>query len=62
VTFVDGRAWMTATTNGVLEIDLATNEILRRVPVPAGLSVALEVDGVLWVTSFGTSHLWRVEL
>lgn len=62
VSFVDGRAWLTATTRGALEIDLERNEILRRVPVPAGLTVAREVDGVLWVTSFGTSHLWRVEL
>ena len=62
VSFIDGRAWITSTIQGAIEIDLATNEELRRVPIRSGLTVAREADGVLWATSFGSSYLWRVPL
>jgi streptogramin lyase len=61
VTFVDGRAWLTVSGGGVVEIDLATNEILRTIPVPGSTLVAREAVGALWVTSFDTSELWRIE-
>jgi YVTN family beta-propeller protein len=61
VTFVDGRAWLTVSGAGVIEIDLESNDVLRTIPVPGSTLVAREAAGVLWVTSFDTSELWRIE-
>lgn len=61
VTFVDGRAWLTVSGGGVVEIDLASNEILRTIPVPGSTLVAREATDSLWVTSFETNELWRIE-
>lgn len=61
VTFVDGRAWLTVSGGGVVEIDLASNDVLRTIPVPGSTLVAREVAGALWVTSFDTNELWRIE-
>jgi len=61
VTFVGGRAWLTVGGTGAIEIDLASNDILRTIPVPGSTLVAREAAGALWVTSFETSELWRIE-
>jgi hypothetical protein len=61
VTFVDGRAWLTASGAGVIEIDLSSNEVLRTISVPDSTLVARESGGFLWVTNFNTSELWRIE-
>ena len=59
VTFAEGRAFVTSGTDGVVEIDLATNTVVRTTPVPAPW-VARSVDGVLWVTDFNNSNFWRI--
>ena len=61
VTFEAGRAWLTASGAGVTEIDLASNDVLRTIPVPGSTLVAREAAGALWVTSFDTSRLWRID-
>jgi YVTN family beta-propeller protein len=61
VTFLDGRAWLTVSGGGVIEIDIESNDILRTIPVPGSTLVAREAAGALWVTSFDTSELWRIE-
>jgi YVTN family beta-propeller protein len=61
VTFADGRAWLTVSGTGVSEIDLASNDVLRTIPVPGSQLVAREAAGALWVTAFDTSDLWRFE-
>jgi len=61
VTFADGRAWLTVSGGGVIEIDLASNVVLRTIPVPGSTLVAREAAGALWVTAFDTSELWRIE-
>jgi YVTN family beta-propeller protein len=62
VTFVDGRAWLSVSGTGAVEVDLSTNEVLRTIHVPAATLLAREIDGVLWVTNFDTSDLWRIDL
>jgi YVTN family beta-propeller protein len=61
VTFFDGRAWLTAGDDGLIEIDLASNDVLRTIPVPGSTLVARETTSALWVTAFDTSELWRIE-
>jgi streptogramin lyase len=60
VTFANGHAWLSVESVGVVEIDLATNAVLRTIPL-ASPDIAREVDGVLWVTDFESSELWRIE-
>jgi streptogramin lyase len=60
-TFVEGRAWLTVTGVGVIEIDLASNDVLRTIPIPGSQLLAREAVGSLWVTSFETSQLLRIE-
>jgi hypothetical protein len=60
VTFEAGRAWLTASGGGVIEIDLASNHVLRTIPVPGSTLVARESAGVLWVSLFDESELWRI--
>jgi DNA-binding beta-propeller fold protein YncE len=62
VTFAGDHAWLTVRGVGVLEVDLATNQVTRTLPMPGAPLVALEADGVLWVTDFTTSALWRIGL
>jgi hypothetical protein len=60
VTFASGHAWLSVGAVGVVEIDLATNAVLRTIPL-ASPDIAREIDGVLWVTDFQSSDLWRIE-
>lgn len=62
ISFADDHAWMAVTGQGVLEIDLATNKVTRTIPVLPAPLVPLEAGGVLWVTDFENSVLWRIEL
>ncbi|HET7472649.1 MAG TPA: hypothetical protein VFJ71_05960 [Candidatus Limnocylindrales bacterium] len=62
VTFSGDHAWMTVTGQGVLEIDLATNQVRRTIPVLPSPLVAREAGGALWVTDFEQSQLWRIDL
>jgi hypothetical protein len=52
---------LTVGGTGVIEIDLASNAVLRTIPVPGSTLLAREVAGALWVTAFDTSELWRLE-
>lgn len=61
IAFGGGRAWLTVFIVGVVEIDLATNEVVRTIPVLPAPSVPLESEGVLWVTDVDNSYLWRIE-
>ena len=61
VTFAGGRAWLTVSGAGVIEVDLASNDVVRTIPVPGSTLVAREAAGFLWVTAFDTSELWRIE-
>jgi streptogramin lyase len=61
VTFAEDRAWLTASSTGAMEIDLASNEILRTIAVPGSTLLARELLGALWVTSIETSELWRID-
>jgi hypothetical protein len=61
VSFVDGRAWLSVPLVGVVEINLATNLPLRTVPLTPA-DIPREINGVLWVTDFNNSALWRIEL
>jgi hypothetical protein len=49
-------------SQGALEIDPTTSEVTRTIPVPPAALVPFEADGVLWVTDFENSILWRIEL
>lgn len=60
VTFADGHAWLSVERVGVLRIDLATNAVVRTIPLSSP-DIAREVGGVLWVTDFESSDLWRIE-
>jgi streptogramin lyase len=60
--FAGDHAWLTVTDVGVREIDLATNEVIRTIPVLPAPLVPLEAFGALWVTDFDNSVLWRVDL
>lgn len=62
VSFAGDRAWLTVTRVGAREIDLATNEVRRTIPVLPSPLVPLEAFGELWVTDFDASVLWRVDL
>lgn len=62
VSFAGDHAWLTVRGVGVLEIDLATNRVRRTIPVRPAPLVPLEADGVLWVTDFESSALWRIVL
>jgi DNA-binding beta-propeller fold protein YncE len=61
VSFVDGRAWLATSLNGVIELDLATGQEIRTVPITGNPAVPREDAGVLWVTDFDNSFLWRIE-
>lgn len=60
ITFAGDHAWLTATLVGALEIDLATNTVVRTIPIPGSPLVPRELSGVLWVTDFDNHDLWRV--
>ena len=62
VSFAGGHAWMTVGGIGVREIDLATNQVTRTIPLQGSPLVPFEADGVLWVTDFENSVLWRIVL
>ena len=62
VAFGVGHAWVTVSNVGVLEIDLETNDIVRTIPLLPSPHVPFETDGVLWVTDFDRSELWRLDL
>jgi DNA-binding beta-propeller fold protein YncE len=61
VSFAAGRAWLVVSLVGVVEIDLATNQVIQTIPVFQTPLVAREANGVLWVTDFDNSYLWRIE-
>jgi hypothetical protein len=62
ISFADGSGWLTAAGDGVIEIDLATNQAGRVIPVPGAPNVSHVTDSVLWITDFSGNLLWRVEL
>ncbi|HEY3334032.1 MAG TPA: hypothetical protein VGK16_02255 [Candidatus Limnocylindrales bacterium] len=61
ISFAGDRAWVTLRHGGVLEVDRATMKVTRTIPVPGYPLVPLESAGVLWVTDFESSALWRIE-
>jgi hypothetical protein len=63
VTFAAGSAWTTieGDTN-LLEVDPATNQIVRELPIgPMPIKVHFAFDA-LWVTDFVSSEVWRISL
>lgn len=62
ISFAGDHAWLAVDRQGVLEIDLATTTVTRRIPVLPAPLVPLEAGGVLWVTDFESSVLWRIDL
>ena len=62
ISFAGDHAWLTVSGVGVREIDLATNEVRRTIPVLPFPLVALEAFGALWTTDFDSSVLWRIGL
>jgi DNA-binding beta-propeller fold protein YncE len=60
--FGNGRAWLTVGRRGVLDVDLATNRVTRTIPLVPSPMIPFEADGVLWVTDFEQSLLWRIDL
>jgi streptogramin lyase len=62
VSFSGDHAWLTVGRVGVREIDLATNQVRRTIPIQPFPLVPLEAGGALWVTDFEGSLLWRVDL
>lgn len=62
VSFSGRHGWITALSEGVVEIDLATNKAMRTVPVQPTPLIPLEADGALWVTDFDSSTVWRIDL
>ena len=62
VSFAGDHAWLTVASQGVLEIDLATNQVTRTIPVGPSPLVAIEAGGALWVTDFDDNALWRIDL
>ncbi|MGH2393229.1 MAG: YncE family protein, partial [Candidatus Limnocylindria bacterium] len=46
----------------ILEIDPATNEVIREVPVGAMTIRVIFAYGALWVTDYGSSTVWRITL
>jgi DNA-binding beta-propeller fold protein YncE len=60
--FSGDHAWLTVRNQGVVEIDLATNEATRTIPVGPSPLVPFEAGGALWVTDFEDSALWRIAL
>jgi hypothetical protein len=58
VSFGDGSAWVAA-RSGVLEVDLATNEI-RPIDDVAFGGIVRAAAGAIWVTRFDTDELYRV--
>lgn len=61
ISFAGDHGWLTVTGEGVREIDLATNEVRRTIPVSPAPLFPLEAAGALWVTDFESSALWRIE-
>jgi len=63
VAFAGGSVWG-AKDGGheILEIDPATNEVIREVPVGPMTIKVLSAYGALWVTDFGSSEVWRITL
>jgi DNA-binding beta-propeller fold protein YncE len=62
ISFAGGHGWLTVAGQGVLEVDLATNKVTRTLPVLPFPLIPLEASGVLWVTDFDSSVLWRIDL
>jgi hypothetical protein len=62
ISFAGDHAWLAVTRKGVLEVDLATNQVTRTIPVLPEPLVPLEAGGALWVTDFSDNALWRIDL
>jgi DNA-binding beta-propeller fold protein YncE len=62
ITFAGDHAWITVTNQGIVEVDLATNAVRRTIPLLGSPLVAREANGLLWVTDFDRSELWRIDL
>jgi streptogramin lyase len=60
VTFSNGHAWLSVNFVGIVEIDLATNTVMRTIPLPAA-DITREVGSALWTTDFTNADLWRIE-
>jgi streptogramin lyase len=61
VSFGAGSAWLATGSEGLLEIDLATNRVVRTIAVPGSPVIPLASGGHLWATSFSDSLLWRID-
>lgn len=48
--------------DSVLEIDPATNQVIREIPVGPSPIKVLSAFGALWVTDFDSSTIWRITL
>jgi len=61
---VDGSsAWATSYDgNNLSEIDPATNQVVREFPVGFSPTKVIVDGGVMWVTDFGSSTIWRIVL
>ena len=61
VSVAGDHAWVTVNGGGVSEVAIATGT-MTRILRPGRASVAREIDGELWVTSFDQSTITRVRL
>jgi len=56
------HAWLTRSdTPSVLEIDLATNDIVQNIEAGPEAVVARAAAGGLWITNYGGDSVWRLE-
>jgi hypothetical protein len=62
IDFAGDSAFLTTAGEGVAELDRATNEVRRTIPVPGGELLPFVIGDTLWVTDFNNSLLWRVDL
>ena len=62
ISFANGNAWLTTADEGVIEINLATYEERRTIPIPGGGLLPFVTGNTLWATDFNNSLLWRVDL
>jgi len=61
ISFADATGWLTAAGDGVVEIDLATNQVRQVIPVPGAPNVSHPTAGALWITDFSGGRLWRID-
>jgi hypothetical protein len=61
VAFRDGHAWATSDRT-LLEIDVATNEVLRTIDLGMPSSAIYATPDAIWITSFSWDTLIRLDL